>query len=222
MRRRALLAAAIAAVAVAVAALAIGPGFAATLPVSTLKLTDFATPASIPASTCTVAASADTYVDEVNALLNYGTGGELHVKSAVLANKRSFVQFTLSGCAIPSTARVTVASLELYLSTAPSQARTYEVRRVGAAWGETTVSWSDQPAVAATATGSVSTGTTSGVWLNWDVATDVQAFVSGTATNNGWRVGDQLEGANTVALTTRLAAREAAANRPTLRVTYYP
>jgi hypothetical protein len=70
-----------------------------------------------------------------------------------------------------------------------------------------------------TPTATVTTGTTSGAQLSANVLYDVQAFVTGTATNYGWRINDVDELTNALG---QLGSREngTAANRPTLAVTY--
>lgn len=218
-----------ASVALAVTAAALGAAVvasAASLGVVPARLTSQSAAGSVAASMCTLSAPvADAYVD--GALLsensNFGSSPDLRVRSAALEGRRSFVRFDLSSCTIPATARVTDATLSLYLSQAPSSSRTYEIRRVTAAWVEGTVTFANQPAAASAATSTTSTGTTSGVRLSWPVTSDAQAFVAGTAMNNGWRVVDSVEGA-LVAIDSTFGARErvTASERPELVVTYYP
>ena len=198
-------------------------GFAASLGLTPKALVVFTSASSVPISSCTLTSNADTYADGalLNQGSNFGTATQLHVRSSSLGgNKRSFVRFNTS--CIPSGARIKTATLSLFLATAPGATRTHELRRVTASWGETTLTWSNQPAVAAAATGNVSTGTTNNVTLSWNVLADVQAFADGTA-NNGWRVADSAEGS--------LGAQEGQYNsdehatvsqRPSLAITYYP
>lgn len=219
-------------VAALVAVLAAGVAFAAALPITSQPLTIFTSADTVPVTACTLtAAAADTYADEGSVLTNFGTATTLHVRSGatqiVLAtipdNKRSFVRFDLASCSIPASARVASAQLELFLSTAPSSSRTYEAHRVSQSWNETNLNWNNQPTVAASATASAATGTTANVTIAWDVRADVQTFVAGTATNNGWRLKDLTEGANP-AIEGRFNSREhaTASQRPKLAITYYP
>ncbi|HWC13898.1 MAG TPA: DNRLRE domain-containing protein [Actinomycetota bacterium] len=179
--------------------------------------------------TCTLTASADTYVDEATPATNYGLLDSLFVRSEKAGknpvNKRSLVQFDLTGCspAISSSSTVNSASLNMYMTTAPTQARTYGVHRVTAAWSETAVAWADQPAFNATATGTVSTATAGGVTLSWTVTADLQAFSAGTASNHGWSVVDSAE-SNAQAREATFSSREhaTASQRPTLTITYVP
>jgi hypothetical protein len=198
-------------------------GFAASLALTPKRLTVFTSASSIPVSTCALGAAADTYADGavLNQGANFGTATLLHVRSDTLGNKRSFARFNVASC-VPNGARIKTATLSLFLSTAPGASRTYEARRVTASWGETTLTWSNQPAVAGAATDSVGTGTTNNVTRSWNVAADVQAFANGTA-NNGWRVADSTEGV-LGAQEGRFSSREHAtvSQRPSLAITFYP
>jgi hypothetical protein len=205
------------------AGLAAGAAAAATLIVSSESLTTHDASVSIAPSTCTLnSADADSYVSELLPILNFGNDPNLDVRSMVLDNKRTFVRFAITGCAIPANALVTSASLNLFMFTAPGTSATLEARRVTASWTETGITWTNQPAVAATATSSTATGTTPNVTLSWNVTADVQAFVDGTS-NNGWRIHDQTESS----LTTREAQFRSAefgtaSQQPILSITYFP
>jgi hypothetical protein len=203
-------------------------GFAASLALTPNALAVFTSASSVPISTCTLTPAADTYAEQGSSGSNFGTATTLHVRSAVTLillqdNKRSFARFDLSSCSIPTSARVLTARMRLFLSTAPSASRTYQVHRVTQAWGETTLDWGNQPTTAGTATASTTTGTTNNVTLEWNVLADVTGFVAGTTTNQGWRVADSAEGSGT-AREGRFNAREHAtvSQRPSLAITYYP
>jgi len=167
--------------------------------------------------------TADSYVDQYNPGLNFGTADLMGVRSWTVGptgrNQRSFVQFDISS--IPASSTVSSANLTLCATAVPGSTRTYDVHRVTAGWGETTVTWSAQPAVAASATGSTTTPASVGC-MTWDVAADVQDWVNGTATNYGWRVKDQTEDANGLASEFRTHESALVAERPTLEVTYTP
>jgi hypothetical protein len=210
------------------AALGSGAAFAASIGVTSADLTTYTVATTVPISSCTVTSTADTYADQatLSAGSNFGTNTTMQVQSSQTlglgTNRRSFARFDLSSCSIPSSAQVVSAALQLYLSTAPSASRTYNASRITASWGETTLTWNNQPGVAA-ATSSVATGTTSGITLSWDVASDVQSFVSGSTTNNGWRISDAPE-SSTTTRTGTFATRESgtSSQRPSLAITYYP
>jgi hypothetical protein len=190
--------------------------WAASLLISPKPLTVFAY--------CIVRASAaDSYVVQNSSAANFGTGTTVLVRSqSASRNRRTFVRFDLTSCNARTSAVVSAATLSLYLSTAPTASRTYDVRPVSAAWTETGVTWTNQPAVGAI-TSSTATGTTSGVRLAWTVTADVQAWLAGTATNDGFRVSDAAESSATSREGT-FRAREfgTAGQRPQLTIMYYP
>jgi hypothetical protein len=174
----------------------------------------------VPITTCTLAPNADTYSDGGTA---QGTATTLHVRSQLALNKRTYVQFDVASCSIPAVARLKTGSFNLVITTASGSSRTYDVHRVTAAWTEAGLTVLAQPATVGTATASVVTGTTGGVTLAADILADVSAYVTGTATNYGWRMKDRTEdGLSSVE--TRFGSREnaTAALRPALVVTYYP
>jgi hypothetical protein len=205
-------------------------GFAASLALTPKALAVFTSASSVPISTCTLTPAADTYAYQGSSGSNFGTATTLHVRSAETGfiltspdNKRSFARFDLASCSIPTSARVLTATMRLFMSTAPSATRTYQVHRVTQAWGETTLDWDNQPTAVATATASAATGTTSNVTIQWNVLADVNAFVAGTTTNQGWRVRDSVETSSTDR-EGRFNAREhsTVSQRPSLAITYYP
>ena len=189
---------------------------ATSLTVTSQRLGAVALPVTI--STTSLVSVADTGANQASPTTNTGTATTMLVESATSANQRSFVRFDLS--AIPTTARVQSATLQLTMSTAPTATRTYEVDKVSAAWTETALTWSTMPAAAA-ATATVASGTTSGVNLTWNVTSDAQTFVANSATNFGWQIKDTSE-SSTTARTATFRTREwtTAAQRPTLTVIY--
>ena len=220
MRRASLVAASIASAAIACAVFA-GLAAAAALGLSPRSLTVVSAAASVPLSTCTLSAAADSYVDSdlLRAGSNFGTAATLSVQSSALANRRAFVRFDLTACANFADARVTAATLTL-VATSAAAGRTYDLHRVTASWTETVITSNNQPAVAGSATASAATAVGP---MSWSVAADVASFVAGTAANFGWRVRDRTEGA-ALSATSSFASREngTAANRPRLVIEYYP
>jgi hypothetical protein len=160
--------------------------------------------------------SGDSWVDENNATTNYGTAATMTVHSQKNKNGRSLVQFSLPP--IPTGSTVSSSTLQLYCTLAPT-GRTHDVHRITVSWNEGTVTWNTPPPTFnATATASA---TTAAGWISWNVLTDVSAYVGGTATNYGWLVKDNSEGA-APAQTGTYATRENAttANRPKLSITF--
>ncbi len=205
------------------ATLGAGAALAASLGVTSSRLTDSTYASSITPTTCTLTgATNDSYVNQSSTGSNFGTATTVSVRSSALANMRTFAQFSLSSCSIPANALITAANLKLFMNSAPAVTRTYDVHRVTASWSQSTVTWTNQPSVAAIATASVATGTTSSVTLTWNVTSDVQTFSDGTA-NYGWRIKDQTEDSAT-ARTGQFRSTEygTASQRPILDITYYP
>lgn len=195
--------------------------------------------------TCTLTATpttttvvADAEVRQSNATTNYGTQTTMTVTSSGTANRRAYVRFDLGACspAIPSTAIVDVARLRLYVTALPSTCRTIDLFAVGTAWSETTLTWSNQPfgtalnnPASAARTDSFNAGTptgcenrTTGTYIaGAEVTADVAAFVAGSATNFGWMLRDDVEGAGS-AQTLTISAKQLGtlAQAPQLIVTY--
>ena len=135
----------------------------------------------------------DSQVKEDKPDTNEGTNDRVEVKAQTNKVARVFLQFDLSS--IPSTATIDTALVRTLIETPPNASETYEAQRAAAAWDELTITWNNQPGVSGTAV-TTQTGTTGGVWNEWGVGADVQDFVDGTATNNGWRIKAQDEASN--------------------------
>ncbi len=157
----------------------------------------------------TVAATADTWVDENQSNRNHGTSTTLEVNSAPGRAGRTLVRFPLPG--IPTNCSVTAATLRLYASLTQGP-RTLHAYRAASAWSENAVTWNTQPP---TAGPPASTDSGAG-WRLWDVTSQVQAMYSGS--NHGFLVRDSVEGdANR---RQRFDSVESAANVPELVVTF--
>jgi len=181
----------------------------------------------------TQARAADSYIDQAATGTNNGTATTMQVKSSNAAggsNQRTLVEFDLSS--IPS-AGIKAATLTLFMSTAPTQTRTYGAYRMTSRWIETAVTWASRLTgfawgaaggdVNGTATGTVATGTTSNVSLNWTITADVQQWFGTAApiSNYGTLIRDQTEGSGT-ARTAIFSSMDNAtqANRPKLTITF--
>jgi hypothetical protein len=147
------------------------------------------------------------------------------------------VKFDLSGCTptISASATIRAATLRLYVSALPTVCATLDIFRVTATWTEAAITWNNEPFGAtinnpatASRTDSMAVGTPAGCAnqavgyaTGADVTTDVAAFVAGTATNFGWMLRDDTEGATT-ARTATFSAKNLGtlAQAPQLVVTY--
>ncbi len=133
----------------------------------------------------------DTYIKQDGASNNFGGSDPINIYSQTTnKNRRILIKFDLSPIPVGST--VSTATLKLKMTNAPGTTRQYDVYRVTNSWDENTVTWTNQPTIAASLTSSVSSGTTNNVVLSWNVTSDVNAFLSGTA-NNGWLIRDNAE-----------------------------
>ncbi len=165
----------------------------------------------------TLTSVADTHAQQNKGDTNYGTDTSMMVRTfATAKNARAFVQFDVSS--IPAGSTVSSATLTLCATSVPGSTRTYDLHRVTASWVETTLTWNNQPGVAATLTDSSTTPAAAGC-MSWTVTTDVQTWVDGTA-NNGWRAGDSVEDASRNESKFRTRENGTASERPTLDVTY--
>jgi len=206
---------------------------AASLPVAaqqmvaykTCTLTGFASPSS----------AADAYVVQDNATNNFGTNPDMRVKSDPGKARRPFVRFDLTSCSpsIPAGAIVKRAQLRLFVNNDPPSTRSYEVRRVtdpcpqglATCWGETTLTWNNQPSVAASPTDTVSIcsgGACNNQYYAWTVTSDVTAWLGGTAANYGWRVSDAAEGLSNAEAQFRTLNEGRAEHGPQLVIVYVP
>jgi N-acetylglucosamine-6-sulfatase len=140
-------------------------------------------------STVSTGAGADSWVLQDSATSNYGNDSNLKVDSKAGANARALLSFPLP--AIPQGCDVTDARLRLYASSFKS-GRTLQVLRLGGAWTETGVTWSNQPA----ATGAATTAGSRAGWVEWSVTSQVRNMYS--QGNHGFLVRDSVESGNGV------------------------
>jgi hypothetical protein len=192
----------------------------------------------LTASSSTSVVAADSSVREGNGTTNYGSLNSVNVTSQTSVNRRTYIRFDLTKCspAIPSTASVELATLRLFISQMTGVCRTHDIFKVGAAWTETGLTWNNQPfgttqnnPATASRTASLDEGTPTGCQnptnnsyvSGWNVTTDVQSFVSGASTNNGWMIRDDAEASSTGRATT-YSTREIndVTQAPQLIVTY--
>ena len=175
-------------------------------------------------------------VEQTNAGTNYGGNAAIDVESHTTTNIRTYIEFLVTGCtpAIPSTATVLAATLRLYATAVPNAVcRSEDIFPVTATWTETGITWTNQPFgttlnnPASGYTAQLQVGTTcttnkaAGYVTGWAVTNDVQKFVAGSATNYGWMIRDDAEGAGT-AYTTAYEAKDgsSATEDPQLTISY--
>jgi hypothetical protein len=212
-------------------------GAAASLNLTSQNFTPYRT-CTITATPTTTTAVADTTARQGSAGSNFGALTTMNVSSGSGVNQRIYIRFDLTGCtpAIPATAVVRLATLRLYMSAVPAACRVLDLFPATASWGETTLTWNNQPfgttinnPATGSRTGTFSVGTPAGCQnqsvgsyvIGGTVTSDVASFVAGSVTNFGWMIRDDTEGSATTRTAT-FAAKElgTVAQEPQLVVTY--
>jgi hypothetical protein len=205
----------------ALTAVAGGTAYAASLSVTSAKLTGWHSAAGCTPSTQTLSASDDAYVDQGSANSNFGSATDLKVRAPLLGalginlggDRWTLARFTLPSLQLCS---VTLAKLRLYASSATS-GRTLDAERITASWAEGTVTWNNKPS--STSTGAVSIASGSGTgYREWTVTALVTAMYP-PGNNYGFLVSDA-SGLSLLAPEQIYNSDEAAANKPQLVVTY--
>ncbi|MDH4333762.1 MAG: DNRLRE domain-containing protein [Chloroflexota bacterium] len=214
-------------------------GSADSLSLTSQNFTPYRT-CTITATPTTTTAVADTTARQGSPTSNFGTNSVIAVQSGVNLNIRLYIWFDLTRCSplIPSSATVRLATLRLYMTAAPAECRVLDIFRVTASWGETTLTWNNQPfgtainnPPTASRTGTFSVGTpvgcqnrATGVYVTGGTVTaDVARFVAGSATNFGWMIRDDAEGSATTRAS-QYSAKEVGTvpQEPQLVITYVP
>jgi hypothetical protein len=131
----------------------------------------------------------DTTIDQYLPNKNHGTGNYLIVRTAGTGFELdTLLKFDISS--IPASASISSARIRLYYfhwNDVDPVGRRLTTHRITSAWDEATTKWSNRPSFHATATSSLNMPGAFG-WLEWDVTSDVQDFVSGSNTNYGWHI----------------------------------
>ncbi len=156
---------------------------------------------SFTVNTNIVGPNQDSYVDQANPTINYGTNQYMYVRSSRniwgdALNRRMFLRFNvppITTCYPGTSPSIVQATLRVYADSGPSMLRTYDVYRVTGSWTEGGINWNNQPAAEASGSVNVSVGYTG--WVNWDVTEDVASFIDygGANTNYGWMIRDRSE-----------------------------
>jgi outer membrane protein assembly factor BamB len=174
--------------------------------------------------------AADSWIDQGSTGTNHGGSITLQVTSSNGANQRALVEFDLSSL---NSSGIKLATLTLFMTTAPTASRTYGAYRVTSRWIEAGVTWASRLAgfgwgamggdVNGAATATTTTGTTSMVSLSWNITADVQQWFGSASpiANYGTLIRDQTENSGTTYTGTFAAIENATqANRPSLTVNF--
>jgi hypothetical protein len=122
----------------------------------------------------------DSYTNTADATTNYGSKTLLDVDGA---SQITYIQFNLAS--IPAGASVSQATLKLYVNTVTT-AGSFNVDYVSGAWTENTIDATNAPALGgAIASGVAITTADKNQYILINVTSAVQAWLSGSETNNG-------------------------------------
>lgn len=174
------------------------------------------------ADTSSFNSSADSNLKSGSPNTNFGSNTIMDLTDT----RDGVVHFDISS--IPSGSTITSATLTLVATAvgSASSVKNYGAHRILVDWAESTVTWNTPGSTAGThfatsPTETIAVSTTGS--YNWNVASDVTSFVSGSATNYGWRViwSSNTSGTNKqVDFGTK--ENTTSGNRPVLSVTYTP
>ncbi len=158
------------------------------------------TPTNTPSAggTTTLNPVADSYVDSSNPAVNNGTSTQLRVDGSPIVN--SYLRFNVSG----QSGTVKSVSLQIYANSSLSTGVTAN-RVADNTWGETTITYSNAPAIGS------AIGTSSAVSTGTWITVDVTSYVTGNGT-----FSFAITSPNATALS--MASREAT-NKPKLVIT---
>lgn len=124
--------------------------------------------------------SDDSYTNTVDSTTNYGSKTLLDVDAAT---QITYIQFPLSS--IPSGASVSQATLKLYVNSVTT-AGSFNVDYVNSAWSESKIDSSNAPPLGTTVASNVNVTTADkNQYILINVTSAVQAWLSGSETNNG-------------------------------------
>jgi CSLREA domain-containing protein len=146
-------------------------------------------PVTCPTTPQIIAADQDSWINEASPFNNFGNESALKVKSQAGSqfnyNARALVRFPLPPLPAACTS-IASATLRLDAQSA-TVGRTLEARQIASAWGETDVTWSNQPGT----TGPVVTTQSAEGPVDWHVTAQVLDMY--TSANHGWLIRDAEE-----------------------------
>jgi glucose/arabinose dehydrogenase len=119
--------------------------------------------------TRTLASTADAYVtDGLSANKNYGSTGELLVRSSGGFNRHAYYKFDLASVGNIASAKLRLFG-RLISTTAADSVTTGVFSASGAAWGESTLTWNNRPASGTTALATARVTAGASRWYEWDL-----------------------------------------------------
>lgn len=179
----------------------------------------------VSAAAQTFSATDDTVIDHGNSPDSpHGNGQYIVIRNANGGGGNNIfeddvlVKFDLSS--LPSSTTIQSAMLHLYYfewdDNNPS-GRSLNLYRISSDWNENTATWNNQPSTASQPS-SHSTVPSAYGWMTWDVTADVQNFISGQATNYGWKITDQNSWGQSSIPQILFNSKESGSNAPYLQI----
>jgi hypothetical protein len=206
-------------VAIAAASACASAGFAASLDVASWHL--WAGSQTLTKTPCTITgAAADTFVNQSSPSSGNAGSTTLDVLADSGSRRWAFLRFDLSSCNIPSTGGADQATLRLYVSRAPAKSFTLTLTPVLSSW-TTGLTWNGAQSLtfASAATDQSASGTSTG-WVTFTVTGDVDDFIQGFSTNDGWYLTASGSTQNANKDLIQFASSSATSNPPQLVITY--
>ena len=148
--------------------------------------------------TYTLYPSKDTHIRHIYPNTNYGSSEELVTRNEYGGGGSpgygvdTLIEFDLSE--IPSGATIVNANLYLYFSRWTENfpgGRLLTMHQITENWDEFTVTWNTKPSYNGDISASANVPSSTQMWMELDVTSDVQNFVDGTETNYGWTIMDE-------------------------------
>lgn len=188
------------------------PPSSTTTVVSTTTTAAPTTTVACPAAV-TLTPRADAFIEQASPGQNKGQDADLKVKaSGPSSSLRSLVAFTMPD--LPAGCVVQTATLRLFAGSSAG-GRTLRAVRLGAAWTEGAVTWSNQPATV----GSVATTASGNNYREWNVVSQVRDGY-GAGAHHGFLIRDANENGSGAEQT--FHSREKGQNPPQLVLTFAP
>ena len=104
---------------------------------------------------------------------------------------QGLIKFDIS--TIPTNAEIISATLNCFYRTFDDnnpKDHVINLYRITSDWMEETVTWNTQPTCVFQPTSYIIMPISPGVWLQWDVKSDIEYFVKGLEDNFGWKISD--------------------------------
>jgi hypothetical protein len=132
---------------------------------------------------------------------------------------QGLIKFNISS--IASNSKIIYASLNCYYNyykdNNPS-GNTFNLYRITEDWNEEMVTWNTQPPCDSPPSTFIIMPSSPGVWLKWDVKSDIEDFIDGTHNNYGWKISDDTFWSDVNIPLSRLCSKEYDSYPPYLKI----